>query len=414
MDDPVQAQYEAYPYPARDPRDEAGRLVTGSPSELAEVNHYLFAGRRDFRRPFRALVAGGGSGDAAIMLAQQLADRGGPAEVLYLDLSAAARKIAEARAEARGLTNIDFLTGALEDLPNLGLEPFDYIDCCGVLHHLEDPAAGLRALKVVLDARGGMGLMLYGEYGRTGVYAVQAMLRDLGRGLPLAGKVELARKLMVALPKTNWLRRNPHLGDHERTDAELVDLLLHARDRAFTVRQLAELVRSADLEIVTFIEPARYEPATYLGDPELLAHLEGLDRLERAGFAEALAGNIKKHVVYVAGAGTGEGRMARPDRPEAVPVLGRLPAARLAAALAREAVLKGDLDGIPLRLPMPDLAAEIVARIDGRSSLARLHAALQERRPDLDWFAFKAAFDRVYEVLGALNHLWILYPPSDP
>ncbi len=409
MDDPVQAQYEAYPYPARDPRDEARRLVTGSPSELAEVNNYLFAGRRDFSRPFRALVAGGGTGDATIMLGQQLADRGGVGEVVYLDLSTAARATAEARAEARGLTNITFVTGALEDLPSLGLGTFDYIDCCGVLHHLEDPAAGLRALAAVLNDPGGMGLMLYGEYGRTGIYPMQAMLRDLGRGLKLEDRIGLARRLMAALPETNWLRRNPYLGDHEKSDAELVDLFLHSRDRAFTVPQLAELAGSAELDIVAFVEPARYEPATYLGDPNLLACLEGLNRVERAGFAEALAGNIKKHVVYVAKTGTGNGRMARPERPEAVPILGRLPAAALAGALKREAVLKVDLDGVALRLPLPGLASEIVARIDGEKSLGEIHATLQEHRPTLDWLAFKAAFDRVYEALGGLNHLWICY-----
>ena len=30
----VRDQYEAYPYPARDPRDEAKRLITGSPSDI--------------------------------------------------------------------------------------------------------------------------------------------------------------------------------------------------------------------------------------------------------------------------------------------------------------------------------------------------------------------------------------------
>jgi SAM-dependent methyltransferase len=413
MDDPVQAQYEAYPYPARDPRDEARRLVTGSPSELSELNHYLFAGRRDFRRPFRALVAGGGTGDAAIMLGQQLAERGGLGEVVYLDVAATARRTAEARASARGLTNISFVTGALQDLPDLGLGRFDYIDCCGVLHHLEDPTAGLGALAAVLDERGGMGLMLYGEYGRTGVYPMQAMLQGLGRDLPLERKVVLARRLLAALPKTNWLRHNRHLGDHEKSDAELADLFLHARDRAFTVPQLAQLVRSAELEIVAFIEPARYEPTTYLGDPVVLEQLEGLGQLERAGFAEALAGNIKKHLFYAAKRGTSQGRLARPDRPEAVPVLGRLPAARLAEALRREAVLKVDLDGVALSLPMPELAAEIVARIDGKTSLAKLHRALQKGRPAVDWLAFKAAFDSLYEALGGLNHLWIAYPRSD-
>src|SRR5262245_64462303 len=106
MTERVRAQYEAYPYPPRDPRDEARRLIEGSPSHLLEINHYVFAGRRDFRQPFRALIAGGGTGDGTIMLAQHLADRGCPAELIYLDVSAAARTIAEARARQRKLTNI--------------------------------------------------------------------------------------------------------------------------------------------------------------------------------------------------------------------------------------------------------------------------------------------------------------------
>ena len=76
MSDAVRRQYEAYPYPPRDPADEARRLVTGSPSHLLEIDHYLFAGRRDFVHGFRALIAGGGTGDATVMLAQQLADLG--------------------------------------------------------------------------------------------------------------------------------------------------------------------------------------------------------------------------------------------------------------------------------------------------------------------------------------------------
>jgi len=70
--DDVRAHYEALPYPARDPRDEAIRLITGTPSHILEINHYLFSGRLNFNRPFRALIAGGGTGDACIMLAQQM------------------------------------------------------------------------------------------------------------------------------------------------------------------------------------------------------------------------------------------------------------------------------------------------------------------------------------------------------
>src|SRR3546814_236258 len=80
-DDRVREQYEAYPYPHRDPKDERRRLVEGSPSDLDEIRHYLHGGRLDLDprtrgRPFRALVAGGGTGDAAVMLAQHLANAG--------------------------------------------------------------------------------------------------------------------------------------------------------------------------------------------------------------------------------------------------------------------------------------------------------------------------------------------------
>src|SRR5689334_6783901 len=177
--DEVRAQYEALPYPARDPGDEAVRLITGSPSHILEVNHYLFAGRRNFNRPFRTLVAGGGTGDACIMLAQQLVDRRCPGEVVYLDLSTASRAVCEARAKARGLRNIQFLTGSLLDLPSMPIGSFDYIDCTGVLHHLPDPAAGMQALASVLHPDGGMGVMLYVEYGRSGVYPLQELLRTL-------------------------------------------------------------------------------------------------------------------------------------------------------------------------------------------------------------------------------------------
>jgi cyclopropane fatty-acyl-phospholipid synthase-like methyltransferase len=62
------------------------------------------------------LVAGGGTGDATVMLAQQLADAGGPAEIVHVDLSDASLGLAEARVRARGLTNVTFNRMSLLDL----------------------------------------------------------------------------------------------------------------------------------------------------------------------------------------------------------------------------------------------------------------------------------------------------------
>ena len=89
VDPAVHGQYEAYPYPPRDPADEAKRLITGSPSSILEIEHYVIGGRIPDERPFRALIAGGGTGDATIMLASQLAARAIPAEITHVDISAA-------------------------------------------------------------------------------------------------------------------------------------------------------------------------------------------------------------------------------------------------------------------------------------------------------------------------------------
>ncbi len=119
------AQYEAYPYPQRDPRDEAKRLIVGSPSHLREVDHWIFGARRPASRPLTALMAGGGSGDATLMLAQQMATAGRPGSVTGFDRSAAARKVAGASVAARALENVRFEEGSILELPASGLGPFD-------------------------------------------------------------------------------------------------------------------------------------------------------------------------------------------------------------------------------------------------------------------------------------------------
>jgi SAM-dependent methyltransferase len=412
MSDKVRQQYELLPYPARDPREEAQRLIEGSPSHLLELNHYLFAGARDFSRPFRALVAGGGTGDGLIMLAQHLSDAGCPAEIVYLDLSKASRAVAEQRAKVRDLGNITFMTGSLLELPGLGLGPFDYIDCCGVLHHLADPPAGLAALTEALAPDGGMGIMVYGALGRTGVYPMQAMLKTLSAYAPapaLTATTQLAtaRDLLKQLPATNWLRRNPAIGDHlAGGDAGLADLLLHPQDRAYTVPELAELVRGAELEIAAFIEPWRYDPASYLTDPSLLHRLERLDAIARATFAEQLAGNLKRHIVYLVRKGRLGSAIARPDD-SMVPVL-RAGGGALAESLRGRSNLKVSIDGLEVRLQVPPHSAEILAAIDGKRSIAEIHQAVGSTVDVLkSRNAFKPAFDRVYQTFNKLNRLFL-------
>ena len=394
--DPVKRQYETYPYPARDPADEAARLIEGSPSHPVEIDHFLFQGRRDWSRPFRALVAGGGTGDGLIMLAQKLADLGCPAEITYLDMSEASRAIAEARAKARKL-NINFATGDLLAAPDLG--SFDYIDCCGVLHHLPDPGAGFQALADALAPDGGMGLMVYAPLGRSGVYPLQEAFGVLLADLPPAEQVAHAGATLDTLPEPHPFRRNPILGDHRDSDAGLYDLLLHARDRAYSVAEFCEALEGAGLGLVSFLEPARYDPLQYLPKAEALAaRVKALNATDRMGLAEKLAGNIKTHVAYVTHAKRASTTEAKPTKPDLVPHISGVAPQALARQIHQRGAFTATIDGHGFQRTIPRGAAALIARTDGKTSLGQMQAGQ-------DWMAFSTAWGPVHRALTGLNLL---------
>lgn len=403
--DDLRAQYEAYPYPARNPADEKTRLITGSPSHLDEVNHYVFGGRLDHGRPLTVLVAGGGTGDGTIMIAQQMADAGNPGHVTYLDLSDASRAIAEARAKARGLSNIEFRRGSLLDLQGMG--PFDYIDCCGVLHHLDDPAAGLRSLAGALAPGGGIGLMVYAPLGRTGVYPMQAALRTMTAGLPPEEKVAVARRLIKSLPPSNWLLNNPFISDHRQADANLYDLLLHSCDRPYSVAELADLADQAGLSVAALIEPARYRPETWVKDPRTLKRLEGLSWLERAAWAEQVGGAMTKHIAYLVRPADLDSAVAQPDGPETIPVLRNFDGPTVAKQLRPGGTLEAELMGMAIPLPLPRLAGPILARCDGRTTLGEIHAAVG----GVEWEAFMGQFRQLFDQLGSVGMMHLRHRP---
>ena len=400
------AQYEALPYPARDPRDEAKRLIIGSPGHLREIDYWLFGARRRPSLPLRALIAGGGTGDATIMLAQQLAWANRPGQVTWLDRSAAALRIAQARAEARRLPGIVWEQRSLFDLPNSGLGPFDYIDCCGVLHHLPDPAEGLRALVSVLAPNGGVGLMVYAPHGRTGVYMLQDALRLLApAGEPISTRLDATRRVLKHLPETAWLRFNQSVQDHiSGGDAGLCDLLLNPRDRAFTVPEFAALLADAGLEPACWVEPVRYDPMRLLPDPRLRARAETLTPVARAALAEALAGNMAVHIVYCVRRGE---LSPRPDPldPDAVPVAREGDGSDIARFIPSDGTMTMVLDGLRLQQPMPRLAGAILALVDGTRTVAEIESALATRGIASD--AFRRDWKATFTALEQGNRLFL-------
>jgi 2-polyprenyl-3-methyl-5-hydroxy-6-metoxy-1,4-benzoquinol methylase len=290
------------------------------------------------------LVAGGGTGDAAIFLASQLPE--GAAEVVCLDLSAASLAIARQRAALRGLEQrIHWIRGSILDAARLGLGRFDYITCLGVLHHLADPDRGLRALTEVLAEDGAVALMVYGRYGRLDVYAVQELMQLVNHETPdLRDQLGNLKAVLHGLSPAHFLlrgRSREWLGGIMASEANMVDTFLHAQDRAYTVPELYQLVEGAGLAVVNFTNFVRlmrleYEPDIYLADPALKARLAARPVRERHAIAELLHGHMFVHTLYAA---TSPHRAASFMDADMVPYFLTVPGAEAADRLRQRSVV---------------------------------------------------------------------------
>jgi SAM-dependent methyltransferase len=364
----VKEQYESYPYPERDPADEAKRLIVGSPSHPFEIDHFVFEGQRDWSQPLRALVAGGGTGDALIQIAQLMTSAGAPYELTYIDLSTSSREIAEARAKARGLQNITFVTGSLLDAPDHG--PFDYIDCCGVLHHLPDPTQGFSALRQALAPGGGMGFMVYAPYGRSGIYPLQEAFAALFDGLSAQVRLTRAKKIVAGLHKAHPFAANPNLFDHKSGDAGFYDLLLHGQDTPFDVPRLLETLDQSGWQLQSLLPPAMYDLARVTDRPK------GMDDATAMAVAEKLRGTIKKHVGYLVPADDAR-KVARGSVSSLVPRSHFADMRKPAQVVAQGRPLPLTLKEAEGQVRLPRECAPLMAAINNRRSLAEIREVVK-------------------------------------
>ena len=411
----VKAQYEQLPYPPVNPLDEHKRLQRTWLEDLPMINHYCFAGRQRFDGGFRVLVAGGGTGDATIFLAEQL--RATNAEIVHLDLSAASIKLAQERAAIRKLTNIRWVQDSILNIPELGLGRFDYINCCGVLHHLADPDAGLLALKSVLKDEGAIALMVYGAIGRTGVYHMQQLLRLANAGCSEQEKIGQAKEVLQALPGGNWYGRAGDLYGDNDTDAGIFDSLLHTQDRAYTVEELHAWLGDGHGFTLELSDVNRgrfpYLPELTLGleARRLRARLPAMSERARHAMSELLMGDITRHTLYLT-----PGRQARAPYGDAgyIPFYFHEPLdprgleQLFAPKNGQPTLLRHPHLGMSAAVDAGRYSGQILGLIDGIRSFGEIFDLIRARTrdgPAPDNAALFADFEATYWLLNAIERL---------
>src|SRR3984957_4863847 len=148
----VSAFYESHPYPP--PMDDLEAYRQNWDDRRRRAESHLFWPAEPYREDRSILVAGCGTTQAA-----HYALRWPRAQVIGIDVSGKSIAFTEGLKCKYALANLELRQLAVERAAELG-RGFEHVVCTGVLHHLPDPDAGLRALHDVLKPNGALNVMV--------------------------------------------------------------------------------------------------------------------------------------------------------------------------------------------------------------------------------------------------------------
>lgn len=230
----VSDMYARFPYPSPQGRGRKLKELRNLLTIFSLENRYDFRGKR-------VLDAGTGTGhrliEAAIAFQQT--------HFVAVDISEPPLEIARQAAAHEGLQNVDFqLFNIMKDEHTLGT--FDIILSMGVIHHLSDPAHGLRMLIRNLSDDGIVFLYIYGKYGgreRMRRKQIVTLLNSKDRQ-EFAQGIRLVKELGFDSFEYGW---NLNFDDEESRDGLIVDAYLNVNETLFDADHIFDLMRGSGL-----------------------------------------------------------------------------------------------------------------------------------------------------------------------
>lgn len=249
MTNPVQTHYQKYPYPIYPLIASVRRCDTYS------LNFETIWSRFNQTLPppeaKKILIAGCGT-----FAPYPWAVANPDVPITALDLSEASLKRARWHCLLHGKRNIVYRCGDLLDQDTVEGN-FGLIDSFGVLHHLDDPLAGLKSLEKSLVTGGILRMMIYSRYARREEESIRRALRLLGIESPDKARI-LLKKAAPGSRLANYLA----VADEPTTVSGLADALLHPRVHTYRIEELLEMISQTGLELLMFAHRDALEEPT--------------------------------------------------------------------------------------------------------------------------------------------------------
>jgi SAM-dependent methyltransferase len=271
----VREQYEENPYPRWQTlhRQRPSLLANELAKTLPETAVTAVRKSR-----VDVLVAGCGTGAHPIQRAAAYRD----VRVTAIDLSRRSLAYATRKAQRLKLSNIHFVQMDLLDADALATT-FDVVEAVGVLHHMQDPRAGLEILCSVLKPGGLIRLGLYSALARAGLRHSQDRIVDLGLG-PNSRDIRYFRRRVLLGEETIGAGALLNNRDFYSVSG-CRDRLFHAHEVWFDLPRVKALLGDLDLQFLGFQLPDAQGPQLYrMGYPNdlAMANLDRWAKIERA------------------------------------------------------------------------------------------------------------------------------------
>ncbi|MDJ0511640.1 MAG: class I SAM-dependent methyltransferase [Crocosphaera sp.] len=287
----VQRLYNTYPFPPEPLLNEPPPGYNWRWNWIAAYN--FCTGRKPPKENIRILDAGCGTGvgtEYLILLNPH-------AEIVGVDISEKALEIAQQRGQQSGVAPnhkppISFHHLPLEKVEEIEGE-FDLINCVGVLHHLPDPIAGIKALSQKLAPGGFFHIFVYAELGRWEIQLMQEAisLLQMERKGDYKDGVFVGRKLFESLPESNRIvkREKEKWSLENHRDESFADMYVHPQETDYNIDTLFELIEASGLEFIGFSNPQYWQLERLIGaSEELSKRAEKLSDRQRYRLTELL------------------------------------------------------------------------------------------------------------------------------
>lgn len=152
------------------------------------------------------------------------------------------------------MSNINYLHGDLLDAQHLG-HRFDLVESVGVLHHMEDPMRGWKALVDVLEPGGMMKIGLYSRRARETIVELRTHYVR-GDVVPGPDEVRAIRRDIIARANVGDPKLQQFLAIRDFFSLnEAIDLLFHVQESAYSLVEIAAMIEELGLQFLGMCLP---------------------------------------------------------------------------------------------------------------------------------------------------------------